>query len=147
MEKKILIRRILVQVDNGKVYYTSAFDYKLMYTTQSVDDLTRHQKIINMPQLMSLYKHIPNAEYSKTLFGKKDKIIISYVGGETCFFNTISITEKFFKKHTLTIHFEYKPYDMTLKDVINTFDMNTAIEIISDRIGKKINQKTIEKLL
>lgn len=59
----------------------------------------------------------------------------------------ISITEKFFKKHTLTIHFEYEPYEMTLKDVIETFDMNTAIEIISDRIGKKINQKTIEKLL
>lgn len=147
MEKKILIRRILVQVDNGKVYYTSAFDYKLMYTTQSVDDLTRHQKIINMPQLMSLYKHIPNAEYSKTLFGKKDKIIIPYVGGETCFFNTISITEKFFKKHTLTLHFEYKPYEMTLKDVINTFDMDTALEIINDRIGTKVDKKILKEFL
>ena len=141
MEKEILIRRVLVQVDNGKVYYTSAFDYKLMYTTQSADDLTRHKKIINMPQLMSLYKHIPTAEHSKTLFGKKDKIIISYVGGETCFSNTISITEKFFKKHTLTLHFEYKPYEMTLKDVINTFDMDTALEIINDRIGAKVDKK------
>lgn len=94
MEKKILIRNVLIQIDNGENCYTSAFDYKLMYTTQSADDLTRHQKIINMPQLMSLYKFIPNAEYSKTLFNKKDKIIIPYIS-ETCFFNTISITEKF----------------------------------------------------
>ena len=147
MEKKILIRRVLVQVDNGKVYYTSAFDYKLMYTTQSADDLTRHQKIINMPQLMSLYKHIPNAEYSKTLFSKKDKIIISYVGGETCFFNTISITEKFFKKHTLTIHFKYEPYDMTLKEIVNIFDVDTALEIISDRIGAKVDKKILKEFL
>lgn len=147
MSKSILIRRVLVQVNNGKVYYTSAFDYKLMYTTQSADDLTRHKKITNMPQLMSLYKHIPNAEYSETLFGKKDKIIISYVGGETCFSNTISITEKFFKKHTLTIHFKYEPYDMTLKDVINTFDMDTALEIITDRMGQKVDKTIIKEFI
>lgn len=31
-----------------------------------------------MPQLISLYKYIPTAEYSKTVFNKKDKITISY---------------------------------------------------------------------
>lgn len=96
MEKKILIRNVLIQIDNGENYYTSAFDYKLMYTTQSADDLTRHQKIINMPQLMSLYKHIPNAEYSKTLFNKKDKIIIPYIS-ETCFLILFQLQKNFLK--------------------------------------------------
>lgn len=136
MEKEILIRRVLVQIDDDKFYYTSAFAYKLMYTAQSTDDLTRHKKITNMSQLMSLYKYIPNAEYSKTLFDKKDKIIISCVG-KTCFFNTISITEKFFKKHTLTILFEYKPKFLTLSEIINNFDPDTALEIIRDKLGKK----------
>lgn len=140
MEKKILIRRVLVQVDNSETYYTSAFNCKLMYTSQSATDLTRHQKIINMSQLMSLYKYIPTAEYSKTLFNKKDKITISYEN-ETNFFNTISITEKFFKKHTLTIHFKYEPYDMTLKEIVNIFNADTALEIISDRIGAKVDKK------
>ena len=146
MEKNILIRRILIQIDNSKFYYTSVSDYKLMYTTQSAIDLTRYKKITSMPQLMDFYKHIPTAEYLKTLFNKKDKIIISYVG-ETYFFNTISITEKFFKKHTLTILFKYEPYDMTLKEIANIFDMDTALEIISDRIGAKVDKKILKEFL
>ena len=64
--------------------------------------------------------------------------------GEPCFFNTNSITEKFFKKHTLTIYFKYEPYDMTLKEIANIFDVDTALEIISDRIIKKL-KITIEE--
>ena len=146
MEKKILIMRVLVQIDDSKFYYTSVSDYKLMYTTQSAIDLTRHKKFTSMPQLMDFYKHIPTAEHSKTLFNKKDKITISYVG-ETCFFNTISITEKFFKKHTLTILFKYEPYDMTLKEIANIFNVDTALEIISDRIGAKVDKKILKEFL
>ena len=138
--------RVLVQIDDSKFYYTSISDYKLMYTTQSAIDLTRHKRITNMSQLMSLYKYIPTAEHSKTLFNKKDKITISYVG-EKCFFNTISITEKFFKKHTLTILFKYEPYDMTLKEIANIFNSDTALEIISDRIGAKVDKKILKEFL
>ena len=146
MEKNILIMRVLVQIDNSKFYYTSVSDYKLMYTTQSAIDLTRHKKITSMPQLMDFYKHISTAEYSKTLFNKKDKITISDMD-EKCFFNTISITEKFFKKHTLTIYFKYEPYEMTLKEIANIFDTDTALEIISDRIGAKVDKKILKEFL
>lgn len=90
-----------------------------------------------MPQLMSLYKYIPTAEHSKTLFNKKDKITISYEG-KKIFCDSISITEKFFKKHTLTIHFKYEPYDMTLKEIANIFNVDTALEIIGAKVDKKI---------
>ena len=146
MEKNILIMRVLVQIDNSKFYYTSVSDYKLMYTTQSAIDLTRHKKITSMPQLMDFYKHISTAEHSKTLFNKKDKITISDMD-EKCFFNTISITEKFFKKHTLTIYFKYEPYEMTLKEIANIFDTDTALEIISDRIGAKVDKKILKEFL
>lgn len=146
MEKKILIQRVLVQIDNGESCYTSAFNCKLMYTAQQAIDLTRHKKITNMSQLINFYQFIPNAEYSKTLFNKKDKIIIPYLS-ETCFFNTISITEKFFKKHTLTIHFKYEPYDMTLKEIATIFNADTALEIISDRIGAKVEKKILKEFL
>lgn len=146
MEKKILIRRISIQIDNSETYYTSAFNCKLMYTTQSATNLTRQKKIINMSQLMSLYKYIPTAEHSKTLFNKKDKITISYES-EKNFFDSISITEKFFKKHTLTILFKYEPYDMTLKEIANIFDVDTALEIISDRIGAKVDKKILKEFL
>lgn len=63
------------------------------------------------------------------------------------FFNTISITEKFFKKHTLTIHFKYEPYDMTLKEIVNIFNADTALEIISDRIGAKVDKKILKEFL
>ena len=99
-----------------------------------------------MPQLISLYKYIPTAEYSKTLFNKKDKITISYES-EKKFFDSISITEKFFKKHTLTIHFKYELYDMTLKEIANIFDVDTALEIISDRIGAKVDKKILKEFL
>ena len=36
---------------------------------------------------------------------------------------------------------------MTLKDVIDTFDMDTALEIISDRIGRKVDKKIIKEFL
>lgn len=146
MEKKILIRRIFIQIDDSETCYTSAFNCKLMYTTQSANDLTRHQKIINMPQLISLYKYIPTAEYSKTVFNKKDKITIFYES-EKKFFDSISITEKFFKKHTLTIHFKYELYDMTLKEIANIFDVDTALEIIRDRIGAKVDKKILKEFL
>lgn len=112
-----------------------------MYTEMSPADLNRHKKVDNMFQLLDLYKYIPNAWLTKTFFGNSNKIIISSFGFD------ISITEKFFKKHTLTLHFEYEPYEMTLKDVINTFDMDTALEIISDRIGRKVDKKIIKEFL
>ena len=59
----------------------------------------------------------------------------------------ISITEKFFKKHTLTLHFEYEYYEMTLKEVINTFNIDTAIEIISDRLNTKVDAKILKEFL
>lgn len=146
MEKKILIRRIFIQIDNSETYYTSAFNCKLMYTAQSATDLTRHKKITSMLQLMDFYKHIPTAEHSKTLFNNKDKITISYES-EKNFFDSISITEKFFKKHTLTIYFKYEPYNMTLKEIANIFDEDTAFEIISDRIGAKVDKKILKEFL
>lgn len=99
-----------------------------------------------MSQLMNLYKYIPTAEHSKTLFNKKDKITISYESKKN-FFDSISITEKFFKKHTLTIYFKYEPYDMTLKEIANIFDVDTALEIISDRIGAKVDKKILKEFL
>lgn len=86
----------MIQIDNSKFYYMSISDDKLMYTTQSATDLTRHKKITSMLQLMSLYKYIPTAEYSKTLFNKKDKITISYVG-ETCFLLLFQLQKNFLK--------------------------------------------------
>ena len=143
MSKNILIRRVLVQVDNNEPFLTSVWGQK-MYTEMLPSDLNRHKKVNNMSQLLDLYKHIPNTYLTKTFFGNQNKIIIPSLN-----FNMydISITEKFFKKHALTIHFEYEPYEMTLKDVIETFDMNTAIEIINDRIGAKVDKKILKEFL
>ena len=140
MSKSILIKRVLVQIDNNEPFLTSVWGQK-MYTEMSPADLNRHKKVDNMFQLLDLYKYIPNTWLTKTFFGNSNKIIISSFGFD------ISITEKFFKKHTLTLHFEYEPYEMTLKDVINTFDMDTALEIISDRIGRKVDKKIIKEFL
>ena len=143
MSKSILIRRVLVQIDNNEPFLTSVWGQKI-YTEILPTDLNRHKKVDNMSQLLDLYKYIPNAWLTKTFFGNSNKVIIPSFD-----FNMrdISITEKFFKKHTLTLHFEYKPYEMTLKDVINTFDMNTALEIISDRIGTKVDKKILKEFL
>lgn len=140
MSKSILIKRVLVQIDNNEPFLTSAWGQK-MYTEMSPTDLNRHKKVDNMFQLLDLYKHIPNAWLTKTFFGNSNKILIPSFGYD------ISITEKFFKKHTLTLHFEYEPYKMTLKDVIDTFDMDTALEIISDRIGTKVDKKILKEFL
>lgn len=63
------------------------------------------------------------------------------------FFTTISITKKFFKKYTLTIYFKYEPYEMTSKEVANIFDVDTALEIISDKIGAKADKKILKEFL
>lgn len=143
MSKNILIKRVLIQVDNDKPFLTSV-NGQFMYTEMLPTDLNKHKKINSMSQLLDLYKYIPNAYLTKTFFGNQNKIIISSFD-----FNMydISITEKFFKKHTLTLHFIYEPYEMTLKEVINTFNMDTAIEIISDRLNTKVDTKILKEFL
>lgn len=147
MSKNILIRRVLVQIDDNEPFLTTLFNRQLIYTEMLPSDLNRRKKVNNMSQLLSLYKYIPNAELTKTLFNKQVKIKITYYGNYSEIISSISITEKFFKKHTLTLHFEYEPQKMTLKDVINTFDMDTALEIINDRMGAKVNKKIIKEFL
>lgn len=143
MSKSILIRRVLVQIDNNEPFLTSVWGQK-MYTAMLPTDLNRHKKVNSMSQLLDLYEHIPNAWLTKTFFGNQNKIIIPSLN-----FNMydIPITEKFFKKHTLTLHFEYEPYEMTLKDVMDTFDMDTALEIITDRIGRKVDKTIIKEFI
>ena len=144
MSKNILIRRVCVQIDNNEPFLTS-INGRFMYTEMLPTDLDRHKKVNNMSQLLNLYEYIPNAELTKTFFNKQNKIKIPRL--DFSMFDIISITEKFFKKHTLTLHFEYGYYEMTLKEVINTFDMDTALEIISDRLNTKVDTKILKEFL
>ena len=36
---------------------------------------------------------------------------------------------------------------MTLKEIANIFDVDTALEIISDRIGAKVDKKILKEFL
>lgn len=144
MSKNILIRRVWVQIDNNEPFLTSVIR-PYMYTEMLPIDLNRTKKIDSMSQLIDLYEYIPNAELTKTFFNKQNKIKIPRL--DFSVFDIISITEKFFKKHTLTLHFKYNPYEMTLKEVINTFDMDTALEIINDRLNTKVDTKILKEFL
>lgn len=73
MSKSILIRRVLVQIDNNEPFLTSAWGQK-MYTEMLPSDLNRHKKVNNMPQLLDLYEHITNAYLTKTFLVIKIKL-------------------------------------------------------------------------